>query len=47
MKRRDFIKTAAVGAGVAVSAVAAPAIAQQRYNWRMVTTCRKIFRDWG
>ncbi len=48
MKRRDFIKTAAVGAGVAATAtVAAPAIAQQRYNWRMVTTWPKNFPGLG
>ncbi len=47
MKRRDFIKTAAVGAGVAVTTVAAPAIAQQRFNWRMVTTWPRNFPGLG
>ena len=45
--RRDFIKTAAIGAGVAVAAAAAPAIAQQRIEWRMVTTWPRNFPGLG
>ena len=39
MKRRDFIKKAAVGS-IATSAVAAPTIAtaKTKYKWKMVTT---------
>ncbi len=41
MKRRDFLKKAAIGGAVAATAtVAAPAIAapRKRYNWKLVTT---------
>lgn len=49
MKRREFIKTAAVaGAGVAAaSSLAAPAIAQGRLEWRMVTTWPRNFPGLG
>lgn len=39
MKRREFLKTAAVGAGAA--ALATPAIAQERREWKMVTAWPK------
>ena len=44
MKRRDFIKSAAVG-GVATGALAAPAIvsAKKVIKWKMVTTWPKNF----
>lgn len=44
MKRRDFIKTAALGS-VAASAFAAPAIAKEKdaIEWKMVTTWPKNF----
>ncbi|WP_151705396.1 TRAP transporter substrate-binding protein, partial [Nitrincola alkalilacustris] len=47
MKRRDFIKTAAVGAGVAATTLAAPAIAQRRITWRMATTWPRNFPGLG
>jgi len=40
MKRRDFIKTGAVGA-VATTALATPAIAQDKRKWKMVTAWPK------
>lgn len=45
--RRDFIKTAAIGAGAVVAAAAAPAFAQQRLEWRMVTTWPRNFPGLG
>jgi len=49
MKRRDFLKgTAVAGAGVAAaSALATPAIAQGKQEWRMVTTWPKNFPGLG
>jgi TRAP-type mannitol/chloroaromatic compound transport system substrate-binding protein len=44
MKRRDFIKAAAVGG---TAAVAAPAIAQGKQEWKMVTTWPKDFPGLG
>jgi len=42
MKRRDFLKAGATGsAAVAASALAAPAIAQDVRQWRMVTAWPK------
>ncbi len=46
MKRRDFISGAVVGAGAAAATAASfpsPAIAQERHEWRMVTTWPKGF----
>jgi len=45
MKRRDFLAGTAVAA--AASAVAAPAIAQERFEWRLVTTWPKNFPGLG
>ncbi|KAA0874695.1 TRAP transporter substrate-binding protein [Nitrincola tapanii] len=47
MKRRSFIKGAALGAGIAAAGAAAPAIAQRRINWRMVTTWPRNFPGFG
>ena len=49
MKRRDFLKGAAVAgtAGAAVSTFPAPAISQGRKEWRMVTTWPKNFPGLG
>lgn len=51
MKRRDFLKGAAVaGAGAAITTAAAfpaPAIAQGRQEWRMVTTWPRNFPGLG
>ncbi len=49
MKRRSFIKsTATIGLGsVAASTLAAPAIAQGKRTWRMVTTWPKNFPGMG
>ncbi len=41
MKRRDFIKTAGVGAAAATAAFATPAIAQGKMQWKMVTAWPK------
>lgn len=41
MKRRDFIKTAGVGAAAATAAFASPAIAQGKMQWKMVTAWPK------
>ena len=42
MKRRKLLKTAGVGAAATVAGgLAAPAIAQQRFQWRMLTTWPK------
>ena len=42
MKRRDFIKkSGAAAAGVATAAIAAPAISQNRMQWRLITTWSK------
>ena len=42
MKRRDFIKgSSAAVAGVASAAIAAPAISQNRKQWRLITTWPK------
>ncbi len=41
MKRRKFLKTAGIGAGataLGASSLAAPAIAQQTFSWKMLTT---------
>lgn len=47
MKRREFLTGAAAGAGAAAATAAAgfpaPAIAQERHEWRMVTTWPKGF----
>ena len=44
MKRRTFIKTAAsVGAGFAAANFAAPAIAQGRFRWKLITAWPKNF----
>lgn len=46
--KRGFIKTAALGAGaVATASVAAPAISEKKYNWRMVTTWPRNFPGIG
>lgn len=47
--KRSFIKTAAIGAGAAAAAttIAAPAIAQSKFNWRMVTTWPRNFPGLG
>ncbi|MDR9468074.1 TRAP transporter substrate-binding protein [Marinospirillum sp.] len=46
--RRKFIQNAALGAGAAATAsVAAPAIAQNRKTWRMVTTWPRNFPGLG
>jgi TRAP-type mannitol/chloroaromatic compound transport system substrate-binding protein len=44
MKRREFVKKAAIG-GIAAGSLAAPAIATAKntYNWKMVTTWPKNF----
>jgi len=48
MDRRSFLRTSAIGAGAAVaSSLAAPAIAQGRITWRMVTTWPKNFPGLG
>ena len=49
MDRRGFIRTAAVTgiAGAAVSPLAAPAIAKDRMEWRMVTTWPKNYPGLG
>ncbi|ADZ69803.1 Twin-arginine translocation pathway signal [Polymorphum gilvum SL003B-26A1] len=48
MDRRSFIRTsAALGAGAATAALAAPAIAQDKITWRMVTTWPKNFPGLG
>ena len=42
MKRRNFLKAAGVGAAAtAASGLAAPAIAQERFRWKMLTTWPK------
>lgn len=47
MKRRSFIKGAALGAGLAAGSSVAPALAQARITWRMVTTWPKNFPGLG
>lgn len=49
MKRRDVIKTGLMSAGgvAAASTLAAPAIAEERRTWRMVTTWPKNFPGLG
>ena len=48
MDRRSFIKKAGLaGAGAAAATVAAPAIAQRRTTWRMVTTWPRNFPGLG
>lgn len=48
MKRRKFLKSAAAGgAAVAAGGVAAPAIAQNRFQWKMVTCWPKNFPALG
>ena len=48
MDRRSFIKKATLaGAGAAAATVAAPAIAQRRTTWRMVTTWGRNFPGLG
>jgi len=48
LDRRSFIRAAGtVGAGVAATALAAPAIAQGNITWRMVTTWPKNFPGLG
>lgn len=46
MKRRDFLKTAAV-AGAATAILPAPAISQNRVEWRMVTAWPKNYPGQG
>ena len=46
MKRRDFLKTAAV-AGAATAILPAPAISQNRAEWRMVTAWPKNYPGQG
>ncbi len=46
MKRRAFLKGAAAGAAAAAM-VSAPAIAQQKFEWRMVTTWPRNFPALG
>lgn len=48
MDRRSFMKgSAALGAGASATALAAPAIAQDKITWRMVTTWPKNFPGLG
>jgi TRAP-type mannitol/chloroaromatic compound transport system substrate-binding protein len=47
MKRRAFIGSAAAGGAAAASAFPAPAVAQERFEWRMVTTWPKNFPGLG
>ncbi len=47
MKRRQFISTAAIGGVAASAGLAAPAIAQESQEWRMVTTWPKNFPGLG
>lgn len=49
MKRREVIKKGLIGAGgvAAASTIAAPAIAEDRITWRMVTTWPKNFPGMG
>src|SRR6218665_1910435 len=49
MKRREFFKSASVATigAAAATTLAAPAIAQESYNWRMVTTWPKNFPGLG
>lgn len=48
MDRRSFMKTTALGgSAVAASSLAAPAVAQGRINWRMVTTWPRNFPGLG
>ena len=44
MKRRTFIRTAAyASAGVAAASFAAPAVAQGRFRWKLITAWPKNF----
>jgi TRAP-type mannitol/chloroaromatic compound transport system substrate-binding protein len=47
MDRRSMIRGAAVAGGAAVASLAAPAIAQGKMEWRMVTTWPKNFPGLG
>ena len=47
MDRRTMIRGAAVAGGAAVATLAAPAIAQSKVEWRMVTTWPKNFPGLG
>ncbi|WP_109467123.1 TRAP transporter substrate-binding protein [Albibacillus kandeliae] len=47
MDRRSFIRAGALGAGVAATSLAAPAVAQGNITWRMVTTWPKNFPGLG
>ena len=48
MDRRSFLKTSALGgSAAAASTLAAPAVAQGRITWRMVTTWGKNFPGLG
>lgn len=48
IRRRKFAKTAVVGtAAVAATTLSAPAISQQRQEWRMVTSWPKLFPGGG
>ncbi|MGL4412591.1 TRAP transporter substrate-binding protein [Roseinatronobacter monicus] len=48
MDRRSFLKTSALGGGAAAAtSLAAPAVAQGRINWRMVTTWPRNFPGLG
>ena len=47
MERRHFLRGAAAGAGAAAAGLAAPAIAQERITWRMVTTWPRNFPGLG
>ena len=47
MNRRSFITKAGIAGAVGLSTVAAPAIAQRKITWRMVTTWPKNFPGFG
>jgi TRAP-type mannitol/chloroaromatic compound transport system substrate-binding protein len=47
MKRRQFLKGAAVAGAAGTSAIVTPAIAQSRIEWKMVTTWPKNFPGQG
>lgn len=48
MDRRSFLRASTVGGAVAAaSTLAAPAIAQERITWRMVTTWPRNFPVWA
>lgn len=47
MNRRSFITKAGIAGAAGLSTVAAPAIAQRKITWRMVTTWPKNFPGMG